>query len=62
MAANAAPRASSVTVVPPDWPSLHGAALAQRDEHVIKLVHACWQEDVLAPDPRWREVAALSLA
>ncbi|MBB2484572.1 DUF4243 domain-containing protein [Mitsuaria sp. WAJ17] len=39
------------------WPALHRAALAQDDEHVIKGVHACWQEDTRAPDPRWRQVA-----
>ncbi|MDT9000416.1 questin oxidase family protein [Paucibacter sp. APW11] len=43
------------------WPSLHAAALAQHDEHAIKLVHACWQEDGLRPDPRWRQAAALVL-
>lgn len=39
------------------WPALHRAALAQDDEHVIKGVHACWQEDVRAPHPQWRQVA-----
>lgn len=39
------------------WTALHRAALAQDDEHVIKGVHACWQEDVRAPDARWRQVA-----
>lgn len=43
------------------WPALRQAALAQPDEHVIKLVHACWQEDGLRPDPRWRQAAALAL-
>ena len=42
---------------PAAWPALHRAALAQDDEHVIKGVHACWQEDTRAPDPRWRQVA-----
>jgi len=42
---------------PAAWPVLHRAALAQDDEHVIKGVHACWQEDVRAPDPRWRQTA-----
>ena len=28
---------------------LHRAALAQSDEHLIKGVHACWQEDLRAP-------------
>lgn len=46
----------------PDWVALHAAALSQTDAHVLKLVHACWQEDDIAPDPRWREVAAMSLA
>lgn len=42
---------------PVSWPVLHRTALAQEDEHVIKGVHACWQEDTRAPDPRWRQVA-----
>ena len=46
---------------PPPWPQLQQAALAQFDEHVIKLVHACRQEDWLKPDPRWRQAAALAL-
>ena len=45
---------------PPSWPHLRDAALAQMDDHVIKLVHACWQEDRLRPDPRWRQAAALA--
>jgi len=44
----------------PAWPLLRQAALAQMDDHVIKLVHACWQEDRLWPDPRWRQAAALA--
>ena len=44
---------------PPSWPQLQSAALAQFDEHVIKLVHACRQEDWIQPDPRWRQAAAL---
>ncbi|WP_326543918.1 questin oxidase family protein [Pseudorhodoferax sp.] len=46
---------------PPDWPALHAAALAQFDDHALKLVHACWQEDQHRPDPRWRAAAALAL-
>ena len=45
---------------PPPWPLLRAAALAQMDDHVIKLVHACWQEDRLRPDRRWRQAAALA--
>ena len=45
---------------PPSWPRLREAALAQMDDHVIKLVHACWQEDRLRPDKRWRQAAALA--
>ena len=45
---------------PPSWPLLRQAALAQLDDHVIKLVHACWQEDRLRPDKRWRQAAALA--
>ena len=44
----------------PSWPDLHHAALVQFDDHVIKLVHACWQEDRLQADPRWRQAAALA--
>ncbi len=46
---------------PLPWPALHRAALAQSDEHVIKGVHACWQEDLRAPHPHWRRVAARML-
>lgn len=47
-----------VPVRPPrPWPELHVAALAQSDEHVIKGVHACWQEDLHAPHPQWEQVA-----
>ncbi|MBV8605164.1 MAG: DUF4243 domain-containing protein [Pelomonas sp.] len=46
---------------PPDWPALQRAALAQLDDHALKLTHACWQEDRLRADPRWREAAALGL-
>ncbi len=48
-------------VLAPPWPELQALALAQFDEHVIKLVHACRQEDWLKPDPRWREAAALAI-
>jgi len=43
------------------WRALHQEALAQGDEHVLKLVHTCWQEDARRPDRRWRQVAALVL-
>lgn len=46
---------------PSAWPALHRAALAQADEHVLKGVHACWQEDLRAPHPHWRRVAARML-
>jgi hypothetical protein len=45
----------------PAWPRLRQAALAQLDDHAIKLVHACWQEDRLRPDRRWAQAAALAL-
>ena len=48
--------------VPASWAELHRAALSQFDDHVIKLVHACWQEDRLQPDRRWRQAAALATA
>lgn len=43
--------------LPRSWPELHARALAQSDEHVIKGVHACWQEDLRAPHPQWQLVA-----
>ncbi|XHS76436.1 questin oxidase family protein [Burkholderiaceae bacterium UC74_6] len=43
------------------WPLLRQKALDQLDEHVLKLVHACWQEDRIRPDARWRKAAALAL-
>ncbi|MFG6447342.1 questin oxidase family protein [Roseateles sp. BYS180W] len=45
----------------PDWPVLRAAALAQYDEHTLKLVHCGWQEDARQSDPRWRQAAALRL-
>ncbi len=47
---------------PQPWPALHRAALTQEDEHVIKGVHACWQEDIRQPHPQWRQVAQRMLA
>ncbi|MBB5203208.1 hypothetical protein HNQ51_000501 [Inhella inkyongensis] len=46
----------------PDWASLKADALTRSDEHVIKLAHACWQEDGRRPDPRWRQAVRLLLA
>lgn len=46
---------------PAAWPALCKAALEQMDDHALKLVHACWQEDRMKPDPRWRQAAALAL-
>lgn len=43
------------------WAELRRLALAQFDDHAIKLVHAGWQEDQRRPDPKWRTVAALVL-
>ncbi len=43
------------------WADLRPMALAQFDDHAIKLVHACWQEDQRRPDAKWRAVAALVL-
>ncbi|UTH73539.1 questin oxidase family protein [Chromobacterium sp. IIBBL 290-4] len=45
----------------PDWNELKRRALAQWNDHIIKLTHACWQEDALRPDPRWRQAPALLL-
>ena len=46
---------------PPHWDELKRRACAQQNDHVVKLVHACWQEDGLRADPRWRKAAALAL-
>lgn len=46
---------------PPGWPALQAAALAQFDDHALKLVHACWQEDQHRHHPSWRATAARAL-
>jgi catechol 2,3-dioxygenase-like lactoylglutathione lyase family enzyme len=44
-----------------DWDSLRAAAIAQDDEHAIKLVHAAWQLGRTDSDPIWRQAAARAL-
>jgi len=61
LAAGMAPTQRAQSSAPPDWPALKHAALAQLDDHALKLAHACWQEDALSSDERWRAAAALGL-
>jgi hypothetical protein len=48
---------------PPDWPALASGAIAQHDDHVIKLVAACRTLESAAADsgPVWRACAARAL-
>ena len=61
LAAGMAPAHRARETSVPDWATLKRAALAQLDDHPLKLTHACWQEDGLREDVRWREASALSL-
>lgn len=45
----------------PSSPLIARAALEQRDEHVIKLVHACFREHERTGEPLYRYVAARSV-
>lgn len=54
--------AAPATLQPADWPALVAAAIAQDDDHVIKLTLACRELDALMPDLAWRRAAARALA
>lgn len=45
----------------PDWPRLAADAIAQHDDHVIKLVAACRAHATADPAPVWRAAAARAL-
>lgn len=57
-----APGPGAVDGSAPDWPALAAAAIAQDDDHVIKLTLACRELDALSPDPVWRQAAARAQA
>jgi hypothetical protein len=42
-----------------DWPAIVQRAVAQDDDHVIKLVHSCLEEEQAYGGPDWRHAAAL---
>ncbi|QPF72041.1 questin oxidase family protein [Roseateles sp. DAIF2] len=44
-----------------DWPALASAAVAQHNDHAIKLVAACRMLDRVDPAPVWRAAAARAL-
>jgi Questin oxidase-like len=44
-----------------DWPSLVGAALASDDDHVIKLVDSCREEERVYGGEDWRQAASRAL-
>lgn len=46
---------------PPDWPTLAAGAIAQHDDHVIKLVAACHALEATDSAPVWRAAAARAL-
>jgi hypothetical protein len=58
--------AAGIVLRPPvparPWPALVAQALAQDDEHVLKLVDACLQWSRRAPAGPWQEAAARALA
>jgi hypothetical protein len=41
------------------WPAIVAQALRSDDEHVVKLVHSCREEEALHGGPAWRHAAAL---
>ncbi len=41
-----------------DWNEIRYHAACSLEEHAIKMVEACWREDLLAPDPIFRLAAA----
>ena len=41
------------------WPAIVAQALRSDDEHVVKLVHSCREEEVVYGGPAWRHAAAL---
>ena len=41
-----------------DWPTLHTAARAHDDEHVIKIIYSCWQESLAYGDDGLYRTAA----
>lgn len=44
------------------WPEVIAAACASDDDHVIKIVHACWEESHAYGPGRYLEAAALAVA
>ncbi|HWB75928.1 MAG TPA: questin oxidase family protein, partial [Nannocystaceae bacterium] len=46
---------------PPDWATLRARAIASDDDHDVKLVDACTQEDDGKGDAAWRHAAAVRL-
>lgn len=42
-----------------DWPAVIAQALCSDDEHVVKLVHSCREEEAVYGGPSWRHAAAL---
>lgn len=46
---------------PPDWPALAAGAIAQHDDHVIKLVAACHALEAADSAPVWHAAAARAL-
>lgn len=44
------------------WSDLRAGAIAHRDEHAIKAVHAAWQLGRTESDPVWRQAATRALA
>lgn len=62
----AAVAAAGIVVRPPlalrPWPALVAEAIAQDDDHVIKLVDACVQHAARDPDGPWQAAATRALA
>lgn len=60
--------AASARAAPPtfddtlDWPAIVERAIASDNDHVIKLVHTCREEQAHRGDDRYRRVAALAVS
>ena len=62
LAARVGPETSSPAARTPAWDAVIAAAIAQDDDHVIKIVHACREEAAAYGPGRYLEAAALAVS
>lgn len=55
-------QARSDAVVPLEWDAIRAAAIADEDEHVIKLVHACAEGHAVDGDAVWQQAASRAVS